>query len=93
MLSSLPISNQFSSSIPRRGENFQPYVKANPKLIHSAALSNILRPKMAIVGFGTLRGGGATWSWRQFRGSRCATLRNATIGGLSELRSAEHRGT
>jgi len=28
MLSSLPISNQFSSSIPRRGENFQPYVKA-----------------------------------------------------------------
>jgi len=45
MLSSLPISNQFSSSIPRRGENFQPYVKANPKLIHSATLSNILRPK------------------------------------------------
>jgi len=58
MLSSLPISNQFSSSIPRRGENFQPYVKANPKLIHSATLSNILRPKMAIVGFGALRGGG-----------------------------------
>jgi len=48
MLSSLSIFSQFSSSIPRRGENFQPYVKANPKLIHSATLSNILRPKMAI---------------------------------------------